>query len=99
MSVLTNHDAREAIARLAEHESLPLPQLVTLGATGVMVQVADRDQVDEWAEMLGAVPVRWGDWYGIGWQKRVACPGTSVAVSVFCAVPPIQWQPRAEARS
>lgn len=93
-------DARDAVRSIIAAEGLPSPVDIRLTSDGkgVMVRVADRDQVDEWAEMLTAVAVRLGDYYGVGWQQRVPCPGLPLALYVNCAVAPIKWQPRQIAR-
>lgn len=97
-AVFTDADARAAVAQLTEAEGLPSPIDVrmTSDAKGVLVRVADRDAVDEWAEMLNAVAVRDGNLYGAGWQwqKRIQFPGRPVLLTVHCIVPAIKWQPR-----
>lgn len=97
--VFTENDARDAVAAITAAERLPEPIAVTLTSDGkgVMVRVADRDQVDEWSEMLTAPAVRLGDYYGVGWQTRVSVPGTATAMHVYCAVPAIKWQRRTQA--
>lgn len=96
-AALTEIDARDAVAAIVATEGVPAPQVVSLTGGVILVSVADRDEVDEWAEMLGASAVRWGDLYGAGWKPTVTFPGLRVRVTVYCAVQPIKWQPRTQA--
>lgn len=98
----TETDARAAVAAIVAAEGVPAPQAVLMHTERpnvVYVRLASRDEVDEWAAMLGVDTYRATFAYSTRWDEAGThglFPG--VLFEAYCDLPAISWRPRQTAQ-
>lgn len=101
-AVFTEHDARDAVRAITAAEGVPAPQSVLMHTERpnvVYVRLANRDEVDEWAAMLGIDTYRATFAYSTRWDEAGVhglFPG--VLFEAYCDLPAISWRPRQTAQ-
>jgi hypothetical protein len=98
----TEIDARDAVRAITTTEGVPAPQSVLMHTERpnvVYVRLASRDEVDEWAAMLGIDTYRAAFAYSTRWDEAGVhglFPG--VLFEAYCDLPAISWRPRQSAQ-